>query len=147
MIIIGMFLSVAAIAFFCWLLFTLAVYALPFFAAVNAGILAWNSGAGWLGAILVGAAVGGLTFGFGQVLFTTLRPTWARLLVAMVFVAPAVVAGYHAAHGVVKHAMPSEAWQIVFSVIGALAVGATALMRIATMATPPGLAERGVARV
>ncbi len=28
-------------------------------------------------------------------------------------------AGYHAVHGIVKHTMPSEIWQTVFSVIGA----------------------------
>ena len=32
MLIIGLFLSAFGIGFFCWLLFTLAVYALPFFA-------------------------------------------------------------------------------------------------------------------
>ena len=32
MIIIGIVLSVFGIGFFCWLLFTLATYALPFFA-------------------------------------------------------------------------------------------------------------------
>ena len=31
MIIVGIILSVFGIGFFCWLLFTLAVYALPFF--------------------------------------------------------------------------------------------------------------------
>ena len=31
MIIIGIILSAFGIGFFCWLLFTLAVYALPFF--------------------------------------------------------------------------------------------------------------------
>jgi hypothetical protein len=40
----------------------------------------------------------------------------------------------------VKHTMPSENWQIVFSIIGAVAVGSTAFMRVAAMATtvPPG---------
>lgn len=147
MIILGILLSTAAIGFFCWLLFTLAVFALPFFAAVNAGLWAWNTGAGWFGAILVGASAGGLTFGVGQTLFSTLRPAWARLLVALVFVAPAGIAGYHATHGIVKHAMPSEAWQIAFSVVGAVAVSMTALLRIASMATPPGSAGRGLMRV
>ena len=32
MIIVGIVLSVVGLGFFCWLLFTLAVYALPFFA-------------------------------------------------------------------------------------------------------------------
>jgi hypothetical protein len=35
MIILGILLSFAAIGFFCWLLFTLAVFALPFFAGVS----------------------------------------------------------------------------------------------------------------
>ena len=34
MIIVGIILSVFGIGFFCWLLFTLAVYALPFFAGL-----------------------------------------------------------------------------------------------------------------
>ena len=33
MLVIGLVLSIAGIGFFCWLLFTLAVYALPLFAA------------------------------------------------------------------------------------------------------------------
>ena len=50
MIFLGILLSIAAIGFFCWLLFTLAVFALPFFAGVSAGIWAYHTGAGWLGA-------------------------------------------------------------------------------------------------
>jgi hypothetical protein len=71
-----------------------------------------------------------LTFGLGQLLLATVRPTWARLLVAATFVAPAVVAGFHATHGIAKHTMPSEGWQIVFSVIGAIAVGIAAFLRV-----------------
>ena len=37
MIFLGIILSIAAIGFFCWLLFTLAVFALPFFAGLTAG--------------------------------------------------------------------------------------------------------------
>ncbi|MCA3581717.1 MAG: hypothetical protein IOD08_31010 [Bradyrhizobium sp.] len=62
MIFIGILFSIAAIGFFCWLLFTLAVFALPFFAGVTAGMWAYNTGAGWLGAILVGALAAGCRF-------------------------------------------------------------------------------------
>lgn len=110
-------LSIAAIGFFCWLLFTIAVFALPFFAGVSAASWAYHTGAGWLGAILVGIVAAALTLGFGQVLLAIVRPLWAKLAIATVFVAPAVIAGYHAVHGIVKHTMPSEAWQIVFSTI------------------------------
>ena len=54
MIFLGIILSIAAIGFFCWLLFTLAVFALPLFAGVTAGGWAYQTGAGWLGAILIG---------------------------------------------------------------------------------------------
>jgi hypothetical protein len=81
-----------------------------------------------------------LTLAAGQFLLTVVQPLWARMLIALVIVAPAAIAGYHATHGIVKHTMPSEAWQIVFSLIGAVAVGATAFTRMAAMtaAVPPG---------
>ena len=140
MIILGIILSVAAIGFFCWLLFTLAVFALPFFAGVGTALWAYHTGAGWLGAIVVGVIAAALTLSAGQFLLTVVQPLWARMLIALVFVAPAAIAGYHATHGIVKHTMPSEAWQIVFSLIGAVAVGATAFTRMAAMAAtvPPG---------
>ena len=145
MIFLGIILSIAAIGFFCWLLFTLAVFALPFFAGVTVGALAYHTGAGWLGAIVIGIVGAGLNLGIGQLLLMVVRPLWAKLLIALVFVAPAVIAGYHATHGIVKHTMPSETWQVVFSVIGAVAVGVTAFMRVAGMAaTSPS--SQGLAR-
>ena len=38
MIFISILLSIAAIGFLCWLLFTLALFALPFFAGVTVGM-------------------------------------------------------------------------------------------------------------
>ena len=144
MIFIGILLSIAAIGFFCWLLFTLAVFALPFFAGVTAGTWAYT-GAGWLGAIIVGALAAGLTFDIGQLLLVFVRPLWARIAIALAFVAPAAIAGYHATHGIVKHTMPSEGWQLAFSVVGAIAVGVTALTRMVAMATP-GSTGQGLAQ-
>ena len=140
MIILGILLSIAAIGFLCWLLFTLAVFALPFFAGVSIGMWAYHTGAGWLGAIIVGLIGAALTLGIGQFLLIVIQPLWARMLIALVFVAPAAIAGYHATHGIVQHTMPSEIWQTVFSIIGAVAVGATAFIRVAGMAStvPPG---------
>ncbi len=126
--IIGIF---GAIALFCWLVFTLAVYALPFFAGITIGTWAFSAGAGWPGAILVGLLTAAVTLGLGQFLFAFLRPVWLRLLIGVAFAAPAALAGYHAVHGIAQHAMPSETWQAVFSVIGAAAIGVTAWLRIA----------------
>lgn len=74
MFIFGIILSIAAIGFFCWLLFTLAVFALPFFAGVTAGGWAYHTGAGWLGAILIGTVAAGPALGFGRVLLCN-RPS------------------------------------------------------------------------
>ena len=134
MIILGILLCIAAIGILCWLLFTLAIVALPLFVGVSAGTWAFSTGAGWLGAILVGILAAGLKLGVGQILLGVISPMWAKLAIAMVFVAPAIVAGYHAIHGIAKLTMPSEIWQVVFSVIGAIAVGITAFLRVAGMA-------------
>ena len=126
-------------------MFTLAVFALPFFTGVSAGTWAFQTGAGWLGAILVGLSTAALTLGVGQFLLAFIRPLWIRLAIAFAFVAPAALAGYHASHGIVKHTMPSDTWQIIFSVIGAIAVGVTALIRVTAMAAP-GPTVQNVAR-
>lgn len=146
MIILAILASLAAIGVLCWLLFTLAVFALPAFIGVTTGAWAHGTGAGLPGAILVGAVAAAVTFATGHLLITFVRPRWLKLIVAAAFVAPAAIAGFHATHGIVKHLMPSDAWQIAFSVIGAIAVGITAFVRVAGMAAAPGPSRRELAR-
>lgn len=145
MIVLGIIVAIAAIGTMCWLLFNLAVFALPFFIGLNAGIWAYGTGADWLGGILIGLIAAGLTVAVGQGLLMLVRPIWARLLIALTFVAPAGVAGFYATLGIVKHMMPSETWQIIFSVVGAVAVGVTAFLRVAGMAAT-GPADGNLAR-
>ena len=146
MIVFAILGSLAVIGALCWLLFTLAVFALPAFIGVSAGIWAHETGAGLVGAIVIGAAAAGIALGVGQLLLAILRPAWLKILVALAFVAPAAIAGFHATHGIVKHLMPSDAWQITFSVVGAIAVGITAFVRVAGMATASGPTGRDLAR-
>ncbi|KIZ33998.1 MULTISPECIES: hypothetical protein [Rhodopseudomonas] len=144
--IIAIFGSVTAIAVLCCLLFTLAIYALPALGGVAAGMWAYETGAGLPGSALVGLVGAGLVFGLAQFLILFARPMWVKLAVALAFVAPAAIAGFHATHGIVKHLMPSESWQIAFSVIGAVAVGITAFVRMTSMA-PPGPAGQTPASI
>lgn len=146
MIILAILASLAAIGLLCWLLFTLAVFALPAFVGATAGAWAHGTGAGIPGAILVGAVAAALTLAAGHLLIAFVRPMWLKLAVAVIFVAPAAVAGFHATHGIVKHLMPSDAWQITFSVMGAIAVAITAFIRVAGMATASGPTGRDLAR-
>lgn len=131
MILLNIVLLIGVIGFLCWLLFTLAVYALPLLVGVTAGTWAYDGGAGVIGSVVVGALAAGAIAILGQLIFIFARPLWIRLIVALLFAAPAAVAGYAATHGIAKHLMPSEGWQMAFSIIGAIAVGITALFRIA----------------
>lgn len=141
----GPLLVVAGIGVFCWLLFMLAVYALPFYAGFAAFFAAYHSGAGPLGGIIVGFVAAGATFGVGQLLLAFAPWTWLRLLTVLLFAVPAIVAGYAATLGIARLAMPSPTWQMIFSIVGAIAVGITALVRITGM-TPPGPAGQSIAR-
>lgn len=134
MIVLALLASLAAIGVLCWLLFTLAVFALPLFVRMTVGAWAHDTGAGLAGALLVGFAAGIAAFVAGQLLITFSRPTWLKIAVALTFVAPAAVAGFNAVHGIVKHLAPSEGWQIAFSILGAVAVGITAFVRVAGLA-------------
>jgi hypothetical protein len=63
----------------------------------------------------------------------------------LLYAAPATVAGYYATHGIAQIAMPSATWQMIFSLVGAVAVGITASIRIAGTALP-GREEARLAR-
>ncbi|WP_240319088.1 hypothetical protein [Acidibrevibacterium fodinaquatile] len=144
MLAIGIVLGMFGIGSLCWLMFTLAVYALPFFAGMSAGLAAYHSGAGVIGALVVGVAAGAVTLIAGQFIFATVTSPLLRGLIALLFAAPATVAGYHATLALARLGVPAEGWREVFAVIGAIAVGATANVRIAAMATPSGVREISV---
>ena len=145
MIIFGPLLVILGIGFFCWLLFTLAVFALPFFVGLTIGIWAFHTGAGALGGIAAGLVAGGITFGIGKLALAFAPWAWLRLLIILLYVAPATVAGYSAAHGIAQMALPSPAWQMIFAVIGAIAVSITAFVRFTAM-TAPGSTRQSLAR-
>jgi hypothetical protein len=136
MLVLSVGLSVIGLGFFCWLLFNLAVYALPFFAGLTAGLAAYHSGAGVIGGILVGFFAGAVVLALGQVAFAAVRSPLTRAAIALMFAAPAAVAGYHATLGVAHIGVPSEAWREVFAVIGAVVAGITAWVRMTVFAEP-----------
>jgi hypothetical protein len=136
MLVIGLILNVFGIGLFCWLIFTLAVYALPFFVGLSAGMAAFHSGAGIVGALLTGVGAGALTLVVGQVAFTVVRPLVLRAFIAAAFAVPAAVAGYHTVLGLAQLGMPSLIWGEVFAWIGALFIGGTACARMTAFAQP-----------
>jgi len=131
-----MLISAVLIAGLCVLAYTLAVYALPFMLGITAAQFAYHTGAGFIGAGLVGFVAAVAAFGVLALLFDTLRSPILRLIVALVFAAPAAVAGYALVHGITKESVPSEIWRQIFCIIGGAFVFVSALMRLAMPAAP-----------
>ncbi|HEX4077403.1 MAG TPA: hypothetical protein VHX61_00815 [Rhizomicrobium sp.] len=136
MLVIGLILSVIGIGFFCWLIFTLAVYALPFFVGLVAGLAAFHHGAGVVGAFPVGIVVGVLTLVVGQIAFAALPSPVLRAAIAALFAIPAAIAGYHATFALAHIGGPSEFWRDTLAWIGALITGGTAWARMTMFAEP-----------
>jgi len=137
MLVIGIVLSVFGLGFFCWLLFTLAIYALPTFAGLAAGLAAFHSEAGATGAITVGLLVGGATLALGQFAFAGTRTLLIRAIFGMLYGVPAAIAGYQVSYALAGIGMPGSAWQTAFAVVGAVVSGCTAFSRLALLAPPP----------
>ena len=137
MLALGLVLNAVGIGLFCWLIFTLAVYALPFFVAVNAGMLAFHRGTGVVGASIVGIAAGAVTLAVGQTAFSIARSLILRAAIAAVFAIPAAVAGYHVVLLLMSQiGVPSMAWREVFACLGAVFIGGTAWTRLTVFAAP-----------
>ena len=143
---LGLLLNTVGIGFFCWLVFTLAVYALPFFVAVSIGMMAFHSDAGIFGAPLVGIAAGAVTLAIGQTAFAVARSLIFRALIAAAFAIPAAVAGYHVVLVMSQIGVPSLAWREAFACLGAVFIGSTAWTRLTVFAEPRPLGTGGVVK-
>jgi hypothetical protein len=134
MLVAGIIFSIFGLGFFCWLLFTLAIYALPFLAGLTVGLAAFQGGSGVIGALIVGALIGAAILAIGQVAFATVRTPLIRILIGLVYAVPATVAGYQLSFGLANISVPAGSWQQVFAVGGAVLVGITAFARMALIA-------------
>lgn len=136
MLALGIILNIIGLGFFCWVLFTLAIYALPFFVGMTVGLYAHESGTGPLGAIGFGIVAAAFVLVIGQTIFSLVRTPILRIAVALMFAVPAALAGYYTTFGLSGLTMSSDAWRQVFAVIGAVVIGVTAWARLA--ASPAG---------
>jgi len=126
--------TIMLIGMMCVLAYTLAIYALPFMLALAAARFAYSTGAGWLGAGIVGLTAAAASFGILAFLFAMVRAPILRIVVAVLFAAPAAVAGYALVYGITAEAVPSPVWRQVFCIAGGALVGAAAMMRLAASA-------------
>ena len=136
MIVIGILLNIVGLGIFCWLLFTLAINALPFFVGTTAGIYSLQAGAGPFGAFAVGVIAGGFTLGAGRYAFAVARSSIVRLAIGLLFAVPAACAGFDATFSLAHLGIPSEWWRKAFAVFGAITVGGTAWARVSILTEP-----------
>jgi len=141
---ISLVLSVAGVGFCCWLLFTLAIYALPFFAGLTAAFAAYHGGCGILGATIIAVMVGAAMLAIGRIALAHARSPLARVGIGLLYAAPAAIAGYEATLGLVRIGVPLEIWRQVFAIVGGAAIGGAAWMRMASY-TPAMRTERSIA--
>jgi hypothetical protein len=132
MVVIGLFLNVAVVALLCWALVSLAIHALPVFVGFLVFFAIQTAGQGAFLAAVGAVMTGGAVWGVGRTAMFSARSSGLRLLVAAMFALPAALAGYHLLHGLAAIRPASDTWRTVIGLIGALAIGATALARLVT---------------
>jgi hypothetical protein len=134
-------LGFLGIGVFCWLLYSAAIYALP----VAVGLLIFfhteQAGAGVPGAILLGLAAGAIVLAVGKTALSLARSPFLRTAIALIFAIPAAATGYFTTSGLFGLTGATGGWRVVFAIIGAIVVGATAWQRLATM-PPPDVGDR-----
>jgi hypothetical protein len=135
MLVIGLGLSLFGLGFFCWLLFTLAVYALPFFIGLTLAFAAYHSGADGFGATIIAVLAGGATLAIGRIPFATTRSPLQRMVFGLLYAVPAAVAGYQLTLGLAQIGVPSGSWREALAVVGGILVGSTGWLRMAVFAT------------
>ena len=139
-------LSLLGLGVICWVLFNLAVYALPFFVAVTVGHTLYTSEVGLIGAIAAAFFAGAATLILGQIAFATIRSTPVRLTLGALYAFPAGIAGFHAIKGLSAMGGADETWTLVSAGIGAVIVGVTALARVAALSgsedQPPAMSPQ-----
>ena len=104
MIIIGILLNIVGLGVFCWVLFTLAIYALPFFVGMTAGDLCVIKPEQVRSAPSSLASSRAASHSWsGSTLFSVARSPIVRLVIALLFAVPAARAGYDVTLGLAAH--------------------------------------------
>lgn len=130
MIISGIILTAIAVGLLCWLLFKLAVNALPVFVCMAVFAAALHAGAEPVAAILVGAVTAIGARGVARFSFAAAKSPLLKIAIALLLTGPAVFAGYHATLGVARIVVSSPTWREILAVFGSICVGCSALARL-----------------
>ena len=135
---VSAFLSVIGLGFLVWVLFALAVYALPAFVGVSVGMYVYDTDAGVIAVLVAGMFAAIFTYLIGQIVFAKVQSVPIRLAIGALFAAPAGVAGFSGIKGLSQIGGTSQSWTLAFAIIGGVVTAGTAWVRIASLAGPIG---------
>lgn len=113
-----------------WIAFNLAVYALPFSIGLTSGLYVYETGKGAYLAVFSGLLAGAFIISLGEFAFERARRPLLRLVIGLIYAAPAGIAGFHAAKGLSSFAGSGATAIMLFSWIGAVIVGGAAWARM-----------------
>jgi hypothetical protein len=127
-------MSTVLIGTLCVLAYRFAIHALPIALGFQVAHIAYGTGAGLIGAGIVGLAAGAAAFGLLSVVFVSVKSPITRVVIGLIFALPAAGAGYALMSGISASAVPSEIWRQIFCIMGGVLVGAAAFTRLAVPA-------------
>ena len=127
-------MCVMLIGTLCVLAYRFAVHALPIMLGFEIVRIAYGTGAGLIGAGIIGLVASAVAFGLLSVVFVSVKSPIARVIIGLIFALPAAGAGYALVSGISASAVPSEVWRQIFCIIGGVLVGAAAFTRLAVPA-------------
>ncbi len=128
-------MSTVLIGTLCVLAYRLAVLALPVTLSFTIARIAYQTGAGMIGAGIIGFIAGAVAYGLLSVLFVSLRSPAARIAVGLIFALPAAGAGYTLISGISASMIQSELWRLMFCALGGLLIGSVAFTRLLVPST------------
>jgi len=131
MVVLGSILALLGFGLLCWLLFKLAIYALPCSAGFCSGMWSFHQGSSIPGAIVIGVMAAAATVALARAAFAHARSLPARALIVCLFAVPASVAGLYAGLGLAQDAGADPLWCAAFALLGASLVGGAAYGRLA----------------
>ena len=114
----------------CWILFNLAVYALPFAIGLTSGMYLYETGQGVFLSIFAGLFIGGFIAALGEFAFDRIHSIPIKLAIGLIYAIPAGIAGFHAAKGLAEFSSAGAVTVTFLSWLGALVVGGTAWARV-----------------
>lgn len=118
-----------------WAIYRVIVYALPCLLGLGAGWMVLSTGAGWMGATIIGSVAAVASFAFLRYLLTRLRSRALRWSVGLLLILPTAALAYSIGVDALAANVPTEIWRQALAIAFAAAMSAIAFARLTNLET------------